>query len=362
MMTNLYPSSLKAFLTSLKPAFRLRVDETFAEALIIEGLKVRSMRRRPGSRHAFFCELIVIDQCTGKRSSIQLIGKRDTQRAAGKAAREFEVMRLLWDAGFDSDERFRIPRPVQHFPDLQLILQGKARGLKLRTYLGKGTGASLGHARMAGLWLAKLHNLKLSSPQVCTYTNEIASLRMFVAAVSADQPNLAAELQQSVVVITQTFASFQGVPATMVHGDFHPDHIFVEKDFVTVIDFERFSVSDPARDLGSFIAHMRTMACCSGRPLNAANHEIDAFLGGYFSAVPLIQAITIAPRIAPYVALSNLEALYYVASVLKVAEASRIAPYLKCVRESEMLANQSAAFPLAALRASILGERLSELQ
>ena len=341
----------------LDASFRSRLSEALTEDLTVQGLNLRQMRRRPGSRHVFSCELVLGDQRASKRSSVDLIGKRDTTYAAGKAAREFEAMRLLWDAGFGVDEHFRIPRPVQHFPDLHLVLQMKARGSKLRSHLGKGNNTSLGYVRMAGLWLAKLHNLGLSSPQVCTYANEIASLRVFVAALSEDQPKLATELQQRALIVGERFASFQGMPATMVHGDFHPDHIFVESDFVTVIDFERFCLSDPARDLGSFIAHTRTMACASGRRLDAANHEIDAFLESYLAAVPLPQRVAIARRIAPYIFLSGLEALYYVASVLKVVDSGRIAPYLQCVRESEP-STQSSASLFATRIASTCAEHL----
>ncbi len=340
----------------LDASFRSRLGKALAEDLTIQNWKVRPMRRRPGSRHVFSCELIIADQRTGNQSSIELIGKRDTTHVAGKAAREFEAMRLLWEAGFGVDEHFRIPRPVQHFPDLQLILQAKARGSKLRAYLGRGSEISLGYARMAGLWLAKLHNLKVLSPQACRYANEIASLRMFVTALSVDQPKLAAELQQCAMVVGQHFASFQGMPATMVHGDFHPDHIFVERDSVTVIDFERFCLTDPALDLGSFIAHTRTMACFSGRAPDAANLEIDAFLESYFGAVPSLQSMAIAPRIAPYVFLSSLEALYYVASVLKVVDSRRIAMYVKCMRESESRARESALHFLAPTMASTCAE------
>jgi aminoglycoside phosphotransferase (APT) family kinase protein len=352
MMTTRSASSRRAICQQiLDPTFRSRLVKAFAKGLTIEGLTVRPMRRRPGSRHVFSCELMVLDHRSGKQRSIELIGKRDTTCAAGKAAREFEAMQLLWDAGFGLDERFRIPRPVQHFPELHFILQGKAEGSKLRTYVGKGNDESLSYARITGLWLAKLHSLKVPSPQVCTYVNEIGSLRLFVAALSADQPKLAAELQQRAATIEHAFASFRGVRATMVHGDFHPDHIFVSRDFVTVIDFERFCVTDPARDMGSFMSHLHTMACLSGRSPHAANREADAFIASYFSAVPLIQRAEIARRIAPYVALSALEALYYVASVLKVEDSDRIAMYVKCMQESELRATEYAA-PHLTLRAA----------
>jgi hypothetical protein len=337
----------------LNPIFRPPLVEALGnKGLSIEGVKIRTMRRRPASRQVFSCELIASDQETGKQSSIGLICKRDTMHAAGKGAREFEAMRLLWNAGFGLDSRFRIPQPVQHFPDLDLILQEKAHGSKLRSFLGKGTEVSLGYACVAGLWLAKLHNLKVSSPETCTYADEIGSLRTFVSALTTYQPKMAAELEQLASVLEHRFATFEPTPTRMVHGDFHPDHIFVGRDFITVIDFERFCLSDPARDLGSFIAHMRTTACFCGRGLDAVNHEIGAFLGSYFSAVPFIEGITTAQRIAPYVALSSLEALYYVACVLKVVDSARISIYVKCLQDLELRATESFTLHLAARIAS----------
>ena len=79
---------------------------------------------------------------------------------------------------------------------------------------------------------------------------------------------------------------------------------------------------------------MRTMAGFSGRSPDAANREIYAFLTSYFRAIPRMQAPIIAGRIAPYATLASIEALYYVASVLKVTDPDRLAMYVNCVRES----------------------------
>src|SRR5207248_1150249 len=100
-----------------------------------------------------------------------------------------------------------------------------------------------------------------------------------------------------------------------------------------------------------FMSHMHTMACLSGRAPHAAHHEADAFLASYFSTVPLSQRIAIAQRIGAYVALSGFEALYYVASVLKIGDSDRIAMYVKCMQESELRAIEYAA-PRLTLRAA----------
>ena len=335
----------------LNSDLRARLARVLSQHLSITDLTIQPMRRRPGSRHVFSYKLVVGDEQTGKESVIELIGKRDTTRAIGKAAKEYEAMRLLWDAGFGQDRSLRIPRPLHHFDDLKLIVQEKARGTKLRTFLGVESDASVDHARMTGVWLAKLHNLPVSPAPVCSYEGEKTSLRMFVAAVSASQPQLAPELQHYAAQMETCFDGFQNVPATYVHGDFHPDHIYVANDLVTVIDFERFCVGDPARDLGSFIAHMRTTACFTGKSLDAANQQIAAFLKSYFSSVAMAPDIAIAPRIAPFVGLSTIEAVYYVASVLNVTHPSTIAMYMRCLQQAG-LPPMTAAAPRAAKKAA----------
>jgi hypothetical protein len=323
--------------------FRTRLGSVFSKHQSIADLTVHPMRRRPGSRHVFSYKLVVADKRTGKHNVVELVGKQDTTRAIGKAAKEFEAMRLLWQAGFGQDNRFRIPQPLHHFEDLNLIIQERARGSKLRTFLGEGSDASINHARMTGLWLAKLHNMPVAPSRVCGYEAEKASLRMFVEALRTDQPQLQFELQQFAAEAEQRFDSFREVHATHVHGDFHPDHIYVGNNFITVIDFERFCIGDPARDLGSFVSHMRTTACLIEKSIETANQEIAAFLESYFSGVSEAQGNAVGPRIAPYVALSSIEALYYVASVLKVTSPARVGMYMQCLRESGLPPMEAAA-------------------
>jgi hypothetical protein len=336
--------------------FRTRLGSVFSKHQSIADLTIHPMRRRPGSRHVFSYKLVVADKRSGKHNVVELVGKQDTTRAVGKAAKEFEAMRLLWGAGFGQDNRFRIPQPLHHFEDLKLIIQEKARGTKLRTFLGDGSDTSFNHARMAGLWLAKLHHMPAAPSQVCSYEDEKASVRRFVDALGTDQPHLACELRHYAAAAEQRFEGFHAVQSTHVHGDFHPDHIYVGNNFITVIDFERYCIGDPARDLGSFVAHMRTTASSLGKSIATVNLEIVAFLESYFSGVSEARANAVGRRIAPYAALSSLEALYYVASVLKVTNTARIAMYVQCLRESGLPPVETAV-PRKKVQAASASER-----
>jgi Phosphotransferase enzyme family len=307
------------------------------ERLTVEHCSIHPLPRRPGSRHVAAYELLIHDKATGQTYPLALIAKRDTTRGIGKAAREHAALTFLWDNGFAGDDKLRIPKPFDFLPDQSLILQECARGAKLTGYLGNNTEASITYVSMAGLWLAKLHAIKPSPPVLCSYDAELSSLDLFVREVGAVQPSLLPRVQKLAEAIRQRLISCTDATASFVHGDYHPEHIFVADESVTVIDFERFGCGDRARDVGSFLAHARSGCWLAGKSPKMADREIGAFLASYFRAVPSDRGASIASRIAAFNAHSSLEALYYVAAVLKVSEKQRLAPYLECAERSGVL-------------------------
>ncbi len=320
-----------------------RLVETFADSTIIERCRFKALKRRPGSRHVALYELVLADLKSGQRNVLQLIAKRDTTHAAGKAVREFEAIRLLEQAGFDQDKRFKVPKLIHLSGDQRLLFQERARGAQLPTLVGEGSQTSRACMRMAGLWLARLHSCRVTHDGMCEYHHDLTSLRLFVDELTAVHPALAPRLQALEVAIVNKLASFGRVPLAMVHGDYHPEHIFVASDSATAIDFERFCLSDPAKDVGSFIAHIRTLAYYSHPSPAGVDRDTKAFLCGYLQGMPIATAATLSERVAVFVAHAALEALYYVASILRVSDRERIQVYLRCAEESGVLGRRGAS-------------------
>jgi len=307
------------------------------ERLTVERCNIEPLPRRPGSRHVSACHLLVHDQASGQTRPLVLIAKRDNARGAGKAAREYAALTFLWDKGFAGEDKLRIPQPFHLLPDQNLILQESARGAKLTGHIGDNTAASISYVSRAGLWLAKLHGIKLSPPVRCSYDAELSSLDLFVRELGGVQPPLLAGVQRLAEAIRRRLAACTNVTASLVHGDYHPEHIFVAEDRITVIDFERFGCADPAKDVGSFLAHARSSGCLAGKPPERVEREVGAFLASYFRALPSPTGAATASRIAAFDAHSSLEALYYVAAVLKISDQHKLATYLQCAERSSVL-------------------------
>ena len=69
------------------------------------------------------------------------------------------------------------------------------------------------------------------------------------------------------------------VPA-VVHGDLKADHLLVDGDRLSLVDFDSCALAEPALDVGKFLADLRYWFATSGRPgIEAAQR---AFLLGYW--------------------------------------------------------------------------------
>ncbi len=316
----------------------IRVGELSGD-LTIDHCSATTLWRRPGSRHVALYKFKIREPETGRTLVVEWIGKRDTTKSVGKAAREFRTLQLLSDSGFGCKGRFRIPRPIHLSIDKEFILQEKAPGLVFEALLRQGDSMACEAATSAGIWLARLHGMPITRGGGCCYERHLSAVQLYVRELLAVSPCLAPDLALLEARICQGLCSFQDVPLSLIHGDYHPQHIYVAGNRITVIDFDRSHFSDPAEDLGSFIVHTRLAALRLGRNPESVNREIGAFLKGYFTAASSADARSFAGRVGTFVALSGLEALYYVAAVLRVHDPRTQKLYLRCAQDCSLPGN-----------------------
>lgn len=283
--------------------------------LILVHCRPKVLRKRLGSRQVIIYRLILLNEAGPKTRSVELVGKRYADGAEGERA--FGLMQQLWEGGFGEGSRFKIPKPLCYLPDFKLLIQERAHGALLPKYLGRGDDAALARARMVARWLAKLHQLETMPAGIDACADDETSVHDFAYQLGERHPHLAPQLEELAAAICARIAFPDGLALTMVHGDFHPENIFVTQDRVTVIDFDNVCRSDPARDLGYIIAQTRAMVYFSTGLLEAADREIRAFLQAYLAAATSHDGRTLPARIAAFAARACLANMYYIACVLK---------------------------------------------
>jgi Phosphotransferase enzyme family len=316
------PSTLRAIaleiLTSpdiMKGLFQTTLAQIHPDGLILVQCRPKVLRKRLGSRQVIIYRLILLNETGAKTRPVELVGKRYADGAEGEKA--FCLMQQLWESGFGEGSRLKIPKPLCYLPDFKLLIQERAPGALLPKYLGRGDDAALVRTRMVARWLAKLHQLETFPEGIDSYADDETSVHNFAYQLGERHPHLASRLEELASTICARIACSEGLALTMVHGDFHPENIFVTQDRVTVIDFDNFCRSDPARDLGYIIAQMRAMMYFSTGLLEAADREIRALLHVYLAATTSQDMRTLPARIATFAARTCLANMYYISCVLK---------------------------------------------
>ncbi len=213
---------------------------------------------RLGKRCVIRYRLKSLDPKTGRRvrhSRRSLIGKVYKFRE-DRGRQVFAAMQGLWEQGFSdgADDGIRIPKPLAYLPDWQLLLMEDALG---------ASPPSLEESRIqpvveaAGRVLAKLHRCPLEVPGQHTVEDELELLMGWVAVVSQVHPGLKTALENALKKVQVALDRCRSFKPTLVHRDFYEKQVLVDGPQTILIDFDTLCLSDPAIDVGNFLAHLR---------------------------------------------------------------------------------------------------------
>lgn len=221
----------------------------FLSKLGLEGAELSLLRYKPGRRLVLRAQLP-----TGAAALVKahaepdfrgaLDGARHGERAAGIRVLGIRPKRhsiaVEWIEGNQLD-------PARATPD-QLVATGRELAR-----LHAAPGEAHAGRSMAG-----------------TDTEAVASL---VPGLGPDAARTAARIDRALAALTPR-------PCT-IHGDFSADQVVMSGDGPVVIDWDRISVADPGRDIGTFLARLDADVIEGAISARAAADAEDAFVGGY---------------------------------------------------------------------------------
>jgi tRNA A-37 threonylcarbamoyl transferase component Bud32 len=307
-----------AILTSpdvMRDVFQTRLAKLCTEERIISHCRSNILKRRLGSRQVIAYRLSFKSDKERTTKPVELVAKRYADGEEGE--RVFRTMQMLWEAGFSVGSRFKIPQPLCYISDLKLLLQEKVQGNLLPRYVGRDDAVACARMRMVARWLATLHRHDKIPEGIASCDDDDASIQSFASQLGERYPHLTSRFEALASAIRERITPCKDTAFTLVHGDFHPENIFVTREGVTVIDFDQFCRSDPARDLGYLIAQMRAMAYRAVGSPDAPNRLILVLLKTYLAHLPLADREAITSRIVAFAARTWLEDLYYIFCLLE---------------------------------------------
>jgi tRNA A-37 threonylcarbamoyl transferase component Bud32 len=231
-------------------------------------------------------------ETAGERRTLSLIGKVYKGNAGEEVA---ELMRRMWDAGFQRDaaDRIAIPEVAGYMPRLSLLLQEEIGGAPVKDFLG--TADAERALRQMAVGLAKLHRAPIQYGDAYRMQDHLRRCHPRPQVLYDRCPELRPAIDEILGEATRIEAAHQYTPA-LIHGDFHMGQVHVSKDRTWLIDFDACCIADPAADLGNVLVFLKGKA----RKYPNAPLLADAFMDEYFKImpadigkrVPLFEAIT----------------------------------------------------------------------
>ena len=249
----------------------------------IGGWEAETLRYRVDQRAMVRLTVTARDRSSGASRVRRVYAK--VFRNSAEGMRSFEVQRALWNRVGHQGMSFEVARPIAYVAAAQTLLFDEVVGTNLRRVLFRS--ATLGTAiRQTARAVADLHQLSLEEVDFAArrrpVRDELARLEKVGAAVRADLPAAAAEIDDIVAAV----AAKMGGPAIgPTHFDLKPGHILLDPPRITLLDFDKMTLADPMVDVANLLVFFHKER--SGRPSGGGEHDhVRTFVDEYFAHVP----------------------------------------------------------------------------
>lgn len=137
--------------------------------------------------------------------------------------------------------------------------------------------------RRVGRALAHLHAMPHS---LCTGERSVAhwltEAQRRAAKIGRVSPALGPRVQALADRLAEAAAALPPAPLTLVHGDFHPDQVWLHEGRPLLFDFDEFTLGHPMEDLAEFVTRLQQR----GGPEAERQAGVQSLLQAYAEAAP----------------------------------------------------------------------------
>lgn len=199
------------------------------------------------------------------------------------------LLEELAQSGFGEGESYQVSQPLVYLPELNYLVTKCAAGVVLEDFIGAENPPSMeNYIRESARWLVRLHQLPVRVGQPDNLWNSLKLFRIVnrITKASSRVPGERKAMVQMVHELCEAGKARVEVPPVQTHGRYHAEHVYVDDDTVTLIDFDRSKPGDPARDLAEFLSVYRLRTLKKTGSTDAAEMPTKVFLEEYLSQRP----------------------------------------------------------------------------
>jgi hypothetical protein len=170
--------------------------------------------------------------------------------------------------------RFRIPRSLGYFPDLQLLLMEALPGKPffkelLKTWTGNGHRSGNENTspdsyitmeqavRTCALIAATLHGSNINLGPRTTFEIHVDNLMEEADVLCQVFPEIGSQVKSWINQTVEFAQAYPAMPLCFSHGDFTYTQLIFDGNQGGLVDFDSVCQAEPAQDLGHYLAYLR---------------------------------------------------------------------------------------------------------
>jgi hypothetical protein len=243
--------------------------------------RITPIRYRPGQRHVLRYD--PIDAAGRVDEGSTLFAKIYN---SDKGARTFDVATRISDWLAEQNNGISAVRPLAYIAAEGLVLYPRVVGTPLSELLRTPGPTTDAYLRAAGAAIRALHQTpeSLIALQPHLFAKELKGIVSASEHVRPLLPATSAMIASLIERAGALHAQLPPEPPAFAYGDFKADHLWVTPAGMTLIDFDTCYLSDPAIDLGKFLADLQWWY--DGYGLAGVDAAQAQFLAGYGPTPP----------------------------------------------------------------------------
>jgi len=218
-------------------------------------LAIAPIRYRPGERHVLRYEIASPEPSSGHNQRLYAKLYSDAQ----DAAKAFGIANRVMDWLDANPQGFKGVRPRAMSPKDSAIFYPHAPGIPLSRQLERSPRWLAAQLQTIGRGLALLHSgpesLQTDLKQN-TFSKEAKVVRRASEHIQVLLPETYNKIVEIVEKAEEGYTHLSQEVPTFTHADFKSDHLLTTTEGVTLIDFDTCTLTDPALDLGKFLADL----------------------------------------------------------------------------------------------------------
>jgi len=207
-------------------------------------------------------------------------------------AQAFRVANRAADWLAERAEGVNAVRPLAYVAEDGVVLYPRVLGTPLSDHMRCPSGGLARFLERTGAALYTLHRLPgtvVGPLEVRNFATEIRAIEWASSHIPAMLPRLSAAIETLLDRAKELHERLPQEPPTFTHRDFKSEHVWVTPSELTLIDFDRGRLADPALDVGTFLADLQWWHATHNLPGMVEAQE--RFLAGYVPGVPIERLI-----------------------------------------------------------------------